>query len=124
MRVNRRVVVRGLLWALGAGCLLLPVLDDPPLQTGPYVQDVRADSVVIAMMTAAPLQLLVALDGPGDPIPAMYESLPVRRHEFRITGLRPGRIYDFTVQESKKGEGGRVLDRGSFRTPNDDELTP
>jgi hypothetical protein len=127
VRVNVRVAVRGVLWVLGAGCLFLPVFDDPPLQTGAYVQDVRRDSAVVAMMTAAPVQLevqLVEIPGPGDvdavDLRKFGEPGPARRHVFHLDRLQAWHHYGFSVHDA----AGNKIDGGLFRTPSDDDRAP
>ena len=111
-------LVRCGLWLLGFASLWLPLLDDPPLQSGAYVQDVREDSAVVAMVTATPaVRVLRVLDGSGKPVPVPADATPRRRHEFHVTGLQAGARYSFTVADAK----GAGVDEGSFRTPPRDD---
>ena len=84
--MTRRLVRRGL-WLLGIGCLLLPLFDDPPLQTGAYLQDVTQDSAVVAMVTAAPAERSLAVrDADGNEVSVAgsftdWEPVPMARSE-------------------------------------------
>jgi predicted phosphodiesterase len=100
------------LWLGGLGLLLLPVLDDPPLQSGVYLQHVTAQSAVVCKVTpeAADLELQV-FDG-GSQV-ARLTSRERRRHEFAVTGLAAGRTYGFQLFQ----RGAAVpMDQGEIRT--------
>ena len=117
--MKRKRWLRRLLWATGFGCLWINVLDDPPLWTGAYVQDVTHVAATVAMITAAPEELHLTVLGPGgEEVASIHDSLR-RRHALRVTELDPGLSYTYTL-ESPDG----ILDRGSFRTapePGDDQ---
>ncbi|MBK8095916.1 MAG: metallophosphoesterase [Planctomycetes bacterium] len=103
---------RLLSWLAAFGCLWLPVFDDPPLQTGAYVQNVTTTSACVAMMTAAPCQLMVRVTASdGRLLGEFAESSARRRHALTVTGLEAGREYAFTVIGA-----GRLAD-GRIRTP-------
>jgi len=113
----RARLLRWILWAAGFACLWLPVLDDPPLRTGAYLQDVTADAATVAMITAAPARLACTVrDADGNVVAAAADPGERRRHALRVTGLRPGSEYRYTVEEN-----GAVRDGGRLRTaPADD----
>jgi hypothetical protein len=113
--VTGRALLRLGLLLLGLGSLFLPLLDDPPLQSGAYVQDVREHSAVIAMVTATPEMLRAevrAADG-GAAATVDVENAAVRRHRFHTIGLLAASRYAYRVLDG----GGAVRDEGSFRTP-------
>lgn len=110
--------LRAGLWILAFAGLWLPVLDDPPLRTGAFVQDVRNDRAVVAMVTAGVEQLSLELtDADGKPLPdrpaVTAEATPRRRHAFALAGLEPSRSYSYRVLD----ERGAERDRGTVRTP-------
>jgi hypothetical protein len=106
--------------------LLVPVLDDPPLHSGCYVQDLRVDGASVALIDAVPRTLGTAAafaladpdarSAPADAKPvataADEHSAPRRRHVFRFTGLEAGRRYAYRVTDTR----GEVVGEGSFRT--------
>jgi phosphodiesterase/alkaline phosphatase D-like protein len=118
----KRVLLRLVLALLGLGSLFLPLLDDPPLQSGAYVQDVRATSAVIAMVTATPEVLHAEVNDTEDgrPMPVAEPVGAVRRHLFHVTGLKPGAKYAFRVFVEFKW----AREEGSFRTPPADDKAP
>lgn len=102
------------LWLLGFGCLCLPVLDNPPLQTGAYVQNVTETGAVIAKVTATATILQVSVeDVTGANVRTLEDRLPARRHVFAVDGLQAGHSYRYQVI----GSGRRVVDEGRFWTP-------
>jgi len=117
--VRQKVWLRRLLWATGFGCLWINVLDDPPLWTGSYVQDVTDVAATVAMITALPEALELSVEGPGGgEVVSARDSLR-RRHALRVTGLEPGMEYSYSLASA---DG--ILDRGTFRTapePGDDQ---
>ena len=107
-----------MLWLAGFGCLWINVLDDPPLRSGAYVQDVTPSAVTVAKITAdaRPLHLTVYDD--NEKVVASLHSDGRRRHAMRAEGLEPGSEYTYTLASRDGGE-----ERGSFRTspkPGDD----
>ena len=114
-RVNVRVVRRSL-WLLGFGCLWLPVFDDPPLETGAYVQDVSMERAVVMMVTGSvqTLRLTVA-EASGKPLVLPAVRSEGRRHVFEVEGLQAGSEYDYSITD----ESGAVLQQGSFTTAPD-----
>lgn len=122
----RPKTVRRLLWLLCFGCLWLPVLEPPPLRSGAYVQDVRADAAVVALITAQPVRVRCeAVAGDGRRIPAQPAGSqdPVerrRRHAFQLRELRPGETCHYLLRD----DAGRLLDQGSFRTPPANDRDP
>jgi hypothetical protein len=111
--------LRRSLWLAGFACLWLNVLDDPPLRTGAFVQDVTTDGAVVAMITAAPTQLTCLVhDAAGGVVGTVQGPPNRRRHALRITGLRPATEYGYTLLGSVSGD---EIDRGSVKTaPGDD----
>lgn len=110
---------RRLLWLAGAVVLFLPILDDPPLATGAYVQNVSAHGGVVAMTTAAPEVLGIrVVDESGAVVAAFADRTPRRRHEFAIEGLKAAHVHHFSVHDA----AGEAVEHGRFRTaPEDDE---
>ena len=103
--------VRRLLWLAGFGCLWLNVLDDPPLRTGAYVQNVTTDGATVSRVLSEPrAQRLVVRDETGAVV-AEVESPAQRRHALRATGLSPAASYRYELI----GEGG-AAEAGTFRT--------
>lgn len=118
MKPSRRWF-RRLLWLAGFGCLWINVFDDPPLRTGPYVQNVTPRSAVVAVVAATPeVRTLHVQDDAGAPV-ASIESGAARRHALRVEGLEPGRRYRYTMVGPDGSEEG-----GSFRTAPDGDRAP
>lgn len=111
--------VRRLLWLAGFACLWLPVLDDPPLQTGAYLQDVGAEAATIAMITASPIRLTCKVEDGGRLVAQAEEAVPRRRHAMRVTGLKPGHDHVYTVAVE-----GRAIATGRIRTAPADDAAP
>ena len=111
--------LRRLLWVAGFGCLWLNVLDDPPLRSGAYLQDVTTDAVTVAKITAGPTRATCTVFEVGGATVAHVEAPAQRRHALRVTGLRPGTeyAYEFAV------DGGEV-ERGRIRTAPDRDDAP
>jgi len=105
-------LVRRLLWVVGFGCLWLPLLDDPPLATDAYVQDVTQDAATVAMITAQPAQVrCVVHDRDGKVVTEVSGPPERRRHALRVTGLHSGTDYRYVVTR----DGGKVAE-GRLRT--------
>gem|GEM_PF-1558153 len=104
------------LWLAGFGCLWLNVLDDPPLCTAPYVQNVTKDAATVARIrpNAEPQQL--AVFDPSGALVDEVESSAKRRHALRVEGLRPGVRYRYTM-----GQRGGEMVEGSFKTAPDND---
>jgi len=118
--VNVRALRIGCL-LLGVGALFLPLLDDPPLQSGACVSDVRVDRAIVAMVTQAAVELRIEVFGDdGKLLPGAAAEGARRRHEFAVRGLQAGQRYTFRVYDDK----GALRDQGSFRTPPADDLAP
>jgi len=109
--VKRKRWLRRLLWATGFGCLWINALDDPPLWTAPYVQDVTSNAATVAMITAAPEKVHLVVYGPGGSEIAELQDSLRRRHALRVDGLEPGESYTYAIVT----EAGSV-ERGSFQT--------
>ncbi|MCK5941277.1 MAG: metallophosphoesterase [Planctomycetes bacterium] len=108
---NRTRWLRRGLWLAGFGCLWLNVLDDPPLRTGAYVQNVTTEAATIARILAEPGQLhLTVTDADGEVVASAHGDAR-RRHALRVEGLQPGTRYEY---ELATRDGGSA--RGSFRT--------
>ena len=103
--------IRRLLWLAGFGCLWLNVLDDPPLRTGPYVQNVGEAGATIAKIAALPAAFDLTVHGDDGGEVARVASASKRRHALRVDGLRPDTRYSFVLER----EDGR-RETGSFRT--------
>jgi acid phosphatase type 7 len=112
-----RTWLRRALWMAGIGALFLNVYDDPPLWSGPCVQDVGQRAATIAQITAAPCVLELKVTGPdGSTVHRSRDAEPVRRHAFRCEGLAPGVDYAFSL------EGDGIAGTGRVRTaPADDQ---
>jgi len=103
------------LWLAAFGCLWLNVLDDPPLHTGAYLQNVTADAATVAQILPAPEGLVLTVFD-GDEVVGTVRSTPRRRHMLRVEGLEPGTSYRYELT----AEGGGSQ-QGTFSTaPNDD----
>jgi acid phosphatase type 7 len=114
--------LRRSLWLVGFGCLWLPVLEEPPLRTGAYVQDVTTDAGAVAMVTAAPRLLsCVVRDALGATVARVTDASARRRHDLRITGLLPATKYAYELVDSGSGD---VLDRGCLKTAPGDDRAP
>jgi len=107
------------LWLAGLGCLWLPVLDDPPLRSGAYVQDVTTSSAVVAMVTPEPVALTCVVRDPSGSVVATVSDASVRRrHSLAVDGLLPGTSYSFQL----RADDGQQVDGGALRTaPAGDE---
>ncbi len=104
--------IRRLLWLAGFACLWLNVFDDPPLRTGPYVQDVTTEAATIAKVTdVASEARVVVTDRDGRVVAERRSDGSRRRHALRITGLEPERVYEYVLTTTRDGE-----ERGSLRT--------
>ena len=118
MKTRTKWARRGL-WLAGFGCLWLNVVDDPPLYTEPYVQNVTTDAATIAQIrSAAGPQVFTVFAEGSDQVVGRRESPSQRRHAVRFEGLAAGQRYRYEVEAD-----GEVA-RGSFRTaPVDDAAT-
>jgi hypothetical protein len=109
--VKQKRWLRRLLWATGFGCLWINALDDPPLWTGSYVQDVTHVAATVAMITALPEEVTLTVVGPaGVEVVSKRDTLR-RRHALRVTDLEPGLKYTYTLASTSG-----MVERGSFRT--------
>lgn len=103
--------IRRFLWLAGFGCLWLNVLDDPPLHTEPYVQDVSDVGATVACITETPRQLVLTVrDGQGSQVAEIRGPLR-RRHALRVSGLSPATRYVYAL-DGHAGDSGQ----GSFLT--------
>ncbi|MFK7741350.1 MAG: metallophosphoesterase [Planctomycetota bacterium] len=110
MKLPRRWV-RRLLWLAGFGCLWINVFDDPPLRTGPYVQNVTGMAATVAVICAEPAaRSLEVFDVEGVRV-AEQQADARRRHALRVTGLKPGQRYRYVLRAPDGGE-----ESGAFRT--------
>ena len=101
--------LRRALWLAGFGCLWLNVLDDPPLCTGAYLQDVGQEAATVACITAAPAQLTLTVQrADGTPLHTMTEPVARRRHALRVPGLQPGSEYRYRLEGAGLSEAGRI----------------
>ena len=117
----RARTVRRLLWVLGFGCLWLPVCDDPPLQTGAYLQDVTATSAIVSMINPSPVRLRCrVVDDQGAEVGVVDSGDARRRHALRISGLSPGAHYRYQLLD----QAGQLRDEGDFRTASTDDAAP
>ena len=83
-----------LLWAVAIGLLFVPAFPEPQLHTGCYVQDVTADSAVIARIESSPqARSLVLRSGDGAVLRELPLTSPRRRHRFDLDGLSPYTSY-------------------------------
>ncbi|MGC6489387.1 MAG: metallophosphoesterase family protein [Planctomycetota bacterium] len=114
MKTRTRWLRRGL-WLAGLGCLCINVVDDPPLHTEPFVQNVTGSAATIAQILAAPAAQTVSVFAADGDVVARRQSEPQRRHEVRVGGLQPSRLYRYTVEVDG------VQEEGSFRTPPADD---
>ena len=111
--------LRRLLWLTGFGCLWLNVIDDPPLRTGAYVQNVTSVAATVAQITGAARPLHLTVFDPSGEVVASVHSDSRRRHALRAEGLQPATKYTYSLASPDAGE-----ERGSFVTaskPGDDQ---
>jgi hypothetical protein len=103
--------MRRILWLAGFGCLWINVLDDPPLRTGAYVQNVTTDAATVARITAEPEQQhLTVYDAAGEAVASAHGEVG-RRHALRVEGLEPATEYRYQLASR---DGGAI--EGTFRT--------
>jgi len=68
----------------------------------PYLQDVRADSVVVVFATEVPSVALVHYDGASGK--GAVVSGPTQQHKVRLSGLSSGARYRYTVSVRRQGD--------------------
>ena len=113
-------ILRRALWVVAFGVLWLPVLDDPPLFSGAYLQNVTTDGATVAMITGSPTRLALEVrDGTGGLVGAASDAADVRRHGLRVEGLRPGEQYSYVLTED-----GTELAAGEFHTAPASDAAP
>lgn len=110
---------RRLLALAAFGCLWLNVFDDPPLATGACVQDVTEDAATLAIITADARRASVSVCDAAGAVVFSATDEAVRRHAFRIPGLRPGTRYTWTLTVD-----GDEPERGTFRTAPQGDREP
>jgi hypothetical protein len=109
-----------LLWLAAVACLWLNLLDDPPLHSGAYLQDVGTDGATIAKITAAPTRLrCVVTDEAGDVVQTVEDVRDRRRHALRVGGLRADSTYSYELTA-----GSEDVERGRIRTAPDRDDVP
>lgn len=112
---------RRLLWLFAIVCLFLPIVPDPPLITGAYLQNVVGDRATVAVITDGAKTLELEVWDPSGRGPSRFAG-PHHgvRHAFEVSGLPPERAYRYKVT----GPSGEVVGEGGFRTPprRDDAL--
>ena len=102
--------------------LLAPIVDDPPLRTGTYVQNLRADGVTLSIVEPVPSELRATVwaetECPEDGV--TVRSRKCRRHNFRVDRLEAGSRYRYEIV----GVDGQRRGSGKFRTlaRKDDQL--
>jgi hypothetical protein len=120
--MRRRRALGVLLWLLVAGLAFAPIVPDPPLQSGPYVQDVTATSAVVARIApAACAHLLELRDARAQQVLRRVGSPAARRHAIRLDGLTPGTRYRYTLYEHP---GGAEVGGGTFATAPAEDHAP
>ena len=115
--VRRKHLAISVFAVLTFGALLLPVCDPPPLETGAYLQAVTGHSAVIACATGSPTALGLIVRVADEIVFERPPGVEALRHELIVSGLAPGVAHDFEVL----GDGGDVVDRGSFVTRGEDD---
>jgi hypothetical protein len=65
----------------------------PTIYEGPFVNNISDTKATIWYETSEPVISLLTINGK-----VMEDSVPVSHHEFRISGLKPGTRYDYTVK--------------------------
>lgn len=102
--------LRRLLWLAGFGCLWLNVLDDPPLRSGAYLQDVTTDAATVAKISAEPTQAHCTItDAQGNVVQRVDGPPGRRRHALRVTGLSADTAYAYElVTDDGETETGRI----------------
>lgn len=73
-----------------------PFKIEPAIYEGPFVSNVESDKAVIWFKTTMPVTASVNVDGR-----TFSEGAPTIDHEISLTGLSPGRKYDYTVRYGK-----------------------
>ncbi len=107
-----RRIARTAGWLLVVGAAFLPVLPNPPLSTGTYLQAVEPTRAVLARIEPSPRALVAEVHDSMGELVARVASPTARRHAVPIEGLRPGREYTFTMRDAD----GASLDSGRLRT--------
>ncbi|MBL8725695.1 MAG: metallophosphoesterase [Planctomycetes bacterium] len=116
----RSRLLSALLWLLAFGCLWLPICADAPLRSGAYLQDVTTEAATVAMITPGPERLTCqVVDASGATVASLADAEPVRRHAFRVPGLRPGAAYRYELRAE-----GVLRGSGPLRTPPADDRAP
>ncbi len=113
-------LARFLLWFAGFGLLWVPVLDDPPLATASYVQDVTSSSAVIAIVMAAPTQVEGTLWIGDSAVATVRGPEGRRRHALHFEGLEAGKRYRYSLTQV----GGEEIGSGSVTTASTDDRAP
>ncbi|MBX3463573.1 MAG: metallophosphoesterase [Planctomycetes bacterium] len=114
--------LRRALWIAGIGCLGLNLLDDPPLATGAYLQDVGQGGATVALITPRAEQLACEVrDATGQLVARAAEPSGRRRHRLRIDGLQPAQKYSYAVVDAATGAN---VDAGTLRTAPADDKAP
>lgn len=116
----RARLIRGVLWLCGFGLLWVPVLDDPPLATGAYVQDVTTTSAIVAAITRSAAQVEATLSDGGAVVAIVRGAENRRHHTVRFERLEPGHRYAYVLREV----GGGEIGSGRISTAPADDRAP
>ena len=104
LRISILSFVIGLACAAGAA-------DAPDLYIAPYLQNVTQTGITVMWETAQPVAGTVEFGQKGKFNRRVTEETPVKIHEVRLTGLKPGETYGYRVRYGKE-----VLQPASFAT--------
>ncbi|MCC6672708.1 MAG: metallophosphoesterase [Planctomycetes bacterium] len=105
--------MRKLLWIAVLAALFLPLLPEPPLHSGPYLQEMSATAVTVAKIDAAPRARGVRVTSEDGGFRHEIQAKEARRrHALRVEGLRPGTRYRYELLDAQ----GRAGETGEFRT--------
>jgi hypothetical protein len=110
--------IRSRNWVLGATlaammCASRPSVAAPAVVSGPYLTGVDDSSVVVRfeLDTSSAATLKVTEEGAGEPSALAVQSPETVMHAVRVTGLEPGKRYQYVVRIGAASVGG-----GTFGT--------
>ena len=102
--------VSTLTFVLGLACAAMAA-DPPDLYIAPYLQNVTQTGITVMWETTRPVAGTVEFGQKGKFNRKVTEETPVKIHEVRLTGLKPGETYGYRVRY-----GEEVLQSASFTT--------
>jgi len=105
------LLVSGLVGLLLVAAGVAAVFARAAIVRGPYLNDVRPDSIVVRWDTDTPCVGTVRFTPRGGEVRAQQEARATKRHEVRLHNLAPGARYLYQV-----GDGQVYSPRAAFRT--------